>query len=377
VHGVLSGESTGKSISKRRLFMTDAIPKTMKAARTYGYGDVRIDEVDVPQLQAGEALVRVRACGICGTDAHILKGAFDGIWPPHFPFTQGHEVAGEVVAVAEGVDMVKPGDRIVADDHRPCLTCRMCRTGRYVLCETAGQLKPGGHRLTGHDTDGGFAEYLNYPQYVLHKIPDSISFDESVIINTATTALNAINRSRIMPGDTVLVVGPGLMGLCALQLALASGSPKVIVTGRGDRLKMAKELGAWETVDTTQEDTVGRIMELTDGRGADVVLECAGSNEAMKSAMASVRRGGRVSLTGVNGNQEVPFITDKIVLDEVDIYGVRSHPNTWEATIALVAAGKLDTSRLVTHRFPLEKFMEGLDIFVNRKEGCIRVVINP
>ncbi len=349
----------------------------MKAARTYGFGDVRIDEVETPRVQAGEALVRVRSCGICGTDAHILKGDFKGIWPPHFPFTQGHEVAGEVVAVAQGVDMVAVGDRIVADDHIPCLTCRMCRTGRYVLCETAGQLKAGGHRLTGHDTDGGFAEYLKYPQYVLHKIPDTISFDEAVIINTASTSLNAINRARIMPGDTVLVIGPGLMGLCTLQLALASGSPRVIVMGRGERLRTARELGACETVDTTKEDSVTRVRELTDGRGVDVVIECAGSPDAMKAALGSVRRGGRISLTGLNGNEEVPFLSDRIVLDEIDIYGVRAHPNTWEATIALVAAGKLDAKRFVTHKFPLEKFMEGMDVFVTRKDGCIRVVINP
>jgi L-iditol 2-dehydrogenase len=356
--------------------MTERIPKRMKAARLHAFGDIRIDEVDVPKMQPGHALCRVRSCGICGTDAHIFKGAFPGKWPPYFPFTQGHEVAAEVVAVAEDVDRVKPGDRVVADDHRPCLTCRMCRIGRYVLCETAGQLKPGGHRLCGHDVDGGFAEYISAPAFTLHKIPDSISFNEAVIINTATTALNAINRARIMPGDTVLVVGPGLMGLCTLQLALASGSPRVIVTGRGDRLKMAEELGA-EIIDRTVEDPVDKVRQLTDGRGADVVIECAGNPEAMRSAMDSVRRGGRVSLTGVNGNKEVAFVTDKIVLDEIDIYGVRSHPNTWEATIALVAAGKLDAKKLVTHTFPLERFVEGMEIFIGRKEGSIRVVINP
>lgn len=357
--------------------MTETIPQRMKAARLHAFGDIRIDEVDVPKPEPGYALCRVRSCGICGTDAHIYNGAFPGVWPPYFPFTQGHEVAAEVVAVAEGVDRVKPGDRVVADDHRPCLTCRMCRTGRYVLCETAGQLKPGGHRLCGHDVDGGFAEYLTCPAHVLHKIPDNLSFDEAVIVNTATTALNAINRARIMPGDTVVVVGPGLMGLCALQLALTSGSPRVLVLGRGDRLKVAKELGATETIDITAEDPLERVRELTDGRGPDTVIECAGNPEAMKVAVACVRRGGRVALTGVNGNQEVPLVTDKIVLDELDIYGVRSHPNTWEATIALVAAGKLDTKRMVTHTFPLERFVEGMETFVQRKEGAIRVVINP
>ena len=126
-----------------------------------------------------------------------------------------------------------------------------------------------------------------------------------------------------------------------------------------------------------EEDAVMDALRGFNIPAGDYVVPRAGSPEAMKSALGAVRRGGRVSLTGVNGNQEVPFVTDKIVLDEVDIYGVRSHPNTWEATIALVAAGKLDASRLVTHRLPLEKFMEGLDIFVNRKEGCIRVVMNP
>ena len=357
--------------------MTETIPQRMKAARLHSFGDIQIDEVDVPQPGPGQALCRVRSCGICGTDAHMYNGAFPGVWPPYFPFTQGHEIAGEVVAVAKGVDRVKPGDRVVADDHRPCLTCRMCRTGRYVLCESSGQLKTGGHRLCGHDVDGGFAEYIACPAYALHKIPDNLIFDEAVIANTATTALNAINRVRIMAGDTVVVVGPGLMGLCVLQLALASGSTRVIVTGRGPRLKMAGELGATETIDITVEDPVDKIKALTRGRGADVVIECAGNPEAMKVAMTSVRPGGRIALTGVNGNKEVPLITDAIVLNEIDIYGVRSHPNTWEATIALMAAGKLNTKRMVTHTFPLERFMEGMETFVKRKDGAIRVVINP
>jgi len=140
---------------------------------------------------------------------------------------------------------------------------------------------------------------------------------------------------------------------------------------------MAGELGAAETIDITVEDPVDKVKALTGGRGADVVIECAGNSEAMKVAMASVRPGGRVAITGVNGNKEVPLITDAIVLNEIDIYGVRSHPNTWEATIALMAAGKLNTKRMVTHTFPLERFMEGMETFVKRKAGAIRVVINP
>lgn len=357
--------------------MAKTIPRRMKAARLHAFGDMRIEEVDVPSLEPGQALCRVRSCGICGTDSHIYNGAFAGKWPPYFPFTQGHEWAGEVVAVAEGVERVKPGDRVVADDHRPCLTCRMCRTGRYVLCETAGQLKPGGHRLCGHDVDGGFAEYAACPAHTLHKIPENLSFNEAVIANTATTALNAINRAHLQPGDTAVVLGPGLMGQCTLQLALAAGSPRVIVTGRGERLKMAREMGAAETIDITAEDPVKRVFELTEGRGADVAFDCAGNIEAIQTAVACVRRGGRVALTGVNGNKEVPIVTDRIVLDELDVYGVRSHPNTWEATIALMGAGKLNAKRLVTHTFPLERFMEGMETFVQRKEGAIRVVINP
>ncbi|MFQ5914600.1 MAG: zinc-binding dehydrogenase [Nitrospinota bacterium] len=354
-----------------------AIPKNMKAVVTHGYNDVRVEEVPTPELEAGFVLCKTGGCGICGTDAHIIQGAYKGTWPPWFPFIQGHEWAGTVMACGEGADSVKPGDRVLLDDHRSCLTCRMCRRGRYTLCESMGKLKPGGHRLYGHDEQGGFAEFLKAAHWQLHKIPDDMPFEEAIIANQATTALHAVERVQLQAGENVLVVGPGLLGLLTMQIAFAVGAFEVYVVGRGARLAFAKKLGASEIIDFTKENPVERVWQLTGDRGADIAFDCAGTIQAIQTCVMGVGRGGRVAITGFNGGIEVPIVTDRFSHDEVDLFGVRSHPNTWEATINLMAAGRLDVKPLVSGIYPMENFLEAMEAFVQRKDGAIRNVIKP
>ena len=350
------------------------VPATMRAAVTRDWNDIRIENVPVPALEQGEALVRVGACGICGTDLKIVAGVYKGSWPPALPFIQGHEWAGTVAALGEGVTGLQVGDRVAAENHKGCGTCANCRRGRYNLCEVA-RSKGKAYKLYGHSAQGAFADYAARPAGLLHKLPDAVSFEEGTIVNQGALGLHAIRRCRIEPGDTVAVVGPGLVGLITVQLAKAVGATRLIVAGRGPRLELAKELGADEVVDISKTDTVEGIRALTNGIGADCAFECAGAPEAVVASVNCVKRGGRVALVGLTGNKEVAFNTDRMTLDEVDVFGVRSSPNAYPELINLIAAAKVNVKKLVSRVYPLEQIGDAFDAFRKREGGAIRMVI--
>jgi len=351
-----------------------SLPSSMRAAVTRDWNDIRLEEVPVPALEPGEALVRVGACGICGTDLKIVSGAYQGTWPPALPFIQGHEWAGTVAALGQGVTGLQVGDRVAAENHKGCGACANCRRGRYNLCEVARTRGPA-YKLYGHSAPGAFADYAARPAGLLHKLPDGVSFEEGAIVNQGALGLHAVRRCRIEPGDTVAVIGPGLIGLMTVQLAKAVGATRVIVAGRGPRLDLARELGADEVVDVTTTDATDGIRALTGGRGADCAFECAGAPAAVAAALNCVKRGGRVGLIGLTGNKPVELNTDRLALDEVDVLGVRSSPNAYPELINLIAAGKVNARRLVSRTYPLERIMEAFAAFRAREGGAIRMVI--
>jgi L-iditol 2-dehydrogenase len=350
------------------------VPASMRAAVTRDWNDIRVEDVPVPALEQGEVLVRVGACGICGTDLKIVAGVYKGSWPPALPFIQGHEWAGTVAALGEGVAGLQVGDRVAAENHKGCGLCANCRRGRYNLCEVA-RSKGKAYRLYGHSAQGAFADYAARPAALLHKLPEAVSFEEGTIVNQGALGLHAIRRCRIEPGDTVAVIGPGLVGLITVQLAKAVGATRVIVAGRGPRLDLAKELGADDVVDISEIDTAEGIRALTNGRGTDCAFECAGAPGSVVASINCVKRGGRVALVGLTGNKEVSFNTDRIALDEVDIFGVRSSPNAYPELINLIAAGKVNVRKLISRVYPLEQINNAFDAFRKREGGAIRMVI--
>lgn len=356
--------------------MTD-IPSTMRAAITYEFNhDIQIGEAPVPDIESDEALVRVGACGICGTDLKIVAGVYKGVWPPELPFIQGHEWGGTVVKLGANVKSLKISDRVVAENHKGCGLCVMCRRGKYNLCEVARTRDPA-YKLYGHTAPGAFAEYAARPASILHTIPDNVTFEEGAIVNQGAMGLHAYRRCRIEAGDMVAVIGPGLVGLITLQLARAVGADRVIVVGRGPRLELARELGADVLIDYTTGDTVKQIREATGGLGVDVAFECAGTPAAVTTALGCVRRGGRVALVGMTGNKPVELNTDRIPLDEIDVYGVRSSPNAYPELIKLIASGKINVKKLVSRVYPLDKINDAFDAFRQREGGAIRMVIRP
>lgn len=338
--------------------------------------EFEIRRVPVPSPRENEVLCRVRAIAICGTDAEIIEGTFKGRWPRAYPFIPGHEWSGEVVAagdVALKYGFV-PGTRVAGTSHSGCGYCRMCRTGRYNLCFNYGR-EDLGHRQYGHYTQGAYAEYVVHTIKSVFPIPEAMPFDVAALCDTASIALHSVKRPGIEPGDTVVSVGSGGMGLLVAMCAKALGAARVIVIGGGQRLARARELG-FETVDYHAGDPVAPVRELTGDRGADVAVDSAGTKESVRQAILMVRKGGRVAFTGI---PKEPSSIDfqKIVLEEIDLYGVRANRNTLEEVIPLIADGRVPAGRLITHHFPLRDFAAALRTFNQRLDGALKVIVEP
>ena len=271
--------------------------RTMRALVVQEPGVLDIAEAPVPEPGRNEVLARVRSVSICGTDAHLINGDYPNFWPTAFPFTPGHEWAGEIVALGEDAERFgwKVGDRVAGTSHNACGACQKCVEGQYNLCENYG--KPGLHQQYGHNVQGVNATYAVHNVKCIFRIPDEMSFDEGALADPASIALHVARRGNIKPGDTVAVMGAGAIGLLAGDAAVICGAARVIVAGRGHRLERAAAMG-FGTVDTTAGDPVAAVRDLTDGLGADVVLECAGVPETLTWAMRMLRRGGRCAMVG-------------------------------------------------------------------------------
>lgn len=353
------------------------MPNEMDAIVLHGPNNARYERVPVRQPDATEVLCKVAAIAICGSDPAIVSGKYEGLWPPSYPFVIGHEWAGEVVATGPGVTNFNVGDRVSAEAHKGCGYCRNCSIGRYTICENYGKPETG-HRHYGFTAPGGYAQYCTISTRAVHKLPNSISFEAGTMVDTSGIALNAVKRGRVYSGDTVAVIGPGAVGLIAMQCAKTLGATTVIALGRaGPRLEMATKLGADQVVDVNTNDPVKSVKELTGGRGVDVAIESAGTADAIRYTFEIVKRGGRIVLAGVSGRVEIPIVTDRIVQDDLDISGIRSNPNCCEEVIPYIASGRVKVQPLITHVLPLRDFNRALEIFTKRLEGAIKVVLQP
>ncbi len=348
--------------------------ETMRAAVLRGWGDIGVEPVPRPALAPGEALVRVRACGICGTDVKLVAGGFEGRWPPALPFVIGHEWCGEVVELGPGTEHsgLRPGDRVAAENHAGCGECSRCRAGRYNLCERVGTP---GYRLYGHTVQGALAEYAARPVRLLHRLPESVSDEAGALVNQGALSVHAVRRTGIDPGSTVAVFGPGLLGLLTLQVARALGAGRAIMVGRGFRLELAGELGADELVDYTAGDPAEAIRELTGGRGVDRVYDCTGDARILPQLVRATGRGGRVALLGLTAGKTAELSPDALVLDEIDLMGIRSSPNAYPGMIALLASGAVRTEQLVRDIYPLEQIDAALDAM--RDRTAVRPILVP
>ena len=354
------------------------IPKTMKAAQLAGWNKIEINEVPVPKPGPGEVLCRIGAIAICGSDPEIINGHHEKKgWPPEFPFTLGHEWAGEVVALGDGVSEFNVGDRVAGEAHKGCGTCENCMTGRYTLCLNYGRPEKG-HRHYGFTNPGANCEYNAYATKALRRIPDNLSFKHAALLDTAGVALHGIDMIGVTPGGVVAVWGPGPIGLMSMQMMKAMGPRKVIMVGRGNRLEVAGKLGADVLVDYEKENVVESVLEATDGIGVDEIQECSGAAIALDECLASVRKGGKINLVGFYEDSKVklPPITD-IVMNEITLTGSRANPNVSGRALNMFSSGAITGENVVTHSFPLEQYAEAVDAFLSRKDGAIKVVVEP
>lgn len=353
------------------------IPDRMKAAVLFGSNDLRVVETVVPKTEKEEVLVKVKACAICGTDPEIIEHGWPNC-PPFGSYIPGHEFSGEVVALGEGVDEFNIGDRVVAEPHKGCGRCINCIRGLYTTCLNYGNLEKG-HRHYGFTVNGGYAEYVAIHINCLHKLPDNVSFEEGTIVTAAGTALYGMERiGWVQPGETVAVIGPGPIGLMAVQLSKVFGAGKVILIGtRNSRLSVGTKMGADMLINIKEEDLYKRINELTNGYGVDLTIEASGSTDGPQQAVKITRKSGRISFIGIYKDM-VKMDLNRAVQYNIQMAGGKAE-GMWciERILPLLAQGKIDVKPLITHKFSLDDINEAVKTFKERIGGAIKVVMVP
>ena len=389
----------------------------MKAALLYGIGDLRFEEVPLPQIKEGEALIKVKACGICGSDIPRVmeKGTYS------FPLIPGHELSGEVAQIRGKISSLekeskgasfKNGDRVVAVPLLPCYRCPHCQVGEYNLCDNYNYL--------GSRCNGGFAEYVKVPRENLIKIPLGVSFEEAALTEPASVALHALRRAKMETRDKVAILGTGPIGVLLAQWARIWGASEVyLVDVREEKLRVAQKYGFTEVINASKRDTVKSILEKTEQRGVDISIEAAGVPITFKQSIQIARKGGKVIFLG-NMREEVT-LSDELIssilrkeltmygtwnscftllenpegevgsretfgsLDDEDDFSSSSSPlplgerievrgNEWATTLYFMKTGKLKIKPLITHRFGLKQAKEAFQMMYKGEEFFNKVI---
>jgi L-iditol 2-dehydrogenase len=351
------------------------IPTTMNAVVLHDADDMRVKERSVPQLGHGEVLLKVNVASICGTDVKVLHRTLQG--QPAGEFIMGHEYAGTVAALGPGVNEFKIGERVAVEVHKGCDRCENCIKGWYTSCLNYGDLAKG-HRAKGLTCDGGFAEYAVNHINTLYRLPDNLTFEQACMVTTAASPLWAIDlMGGYLAGETVLVLGPGPIGLIAVQLCKALGAERVILSGTRDaRLEIGKQHGADFTINVRKENLADRVREITQGKGADSVLECAGGPTSMQEALENVKRGGRIGVVAWYAGP-VQMDMNLAVRSNVRIYAARGEGGmNCGRSLALMSAGKIAADPIITHHFTLDHIHEAFRTYVERIDNALKVIIH-
>lgn len=321
----------------------------MKAMRLNAVKTLAIEDREVPEPGPGEVRIRVDACGLCGSDRHFFKGEV----PTAIPITLGHEFAGIVDSVGSGVSRLRPGMLVTGDPNIVCGACEMCRAGRPNLCENLSMI--------GITRDGGFAQYLTMPETQGHELPPDLPATHGAFCEPISCCIHAIDIARIQPGQSVAVLGGGVIGLIMLQLArLAGAGTTVLSTRQAPRRAMAERLGATATIDAGAADPVAALHDVLP-KGADVVIESAGVAETVAQSPYMARRGGAVVLFGLMPKGEmVPMSPFDLLVDEIRLEAAFLNPDTHGRAAQLVRDRALDLDSLITRTIPLDEMPRAL-----------------
>ncbi|MGA8273019.1 MAG: alcohol dehydrogenase catalytic domain-containing protein [Candidatus Sulfotelmatobacter sp.] len=351
-----------------------AIPSTMLAAVYRGVNDVRLETVPVPQIGAGELLLRVHTCGVCGTDLKkIATGSHSA------PRIFGHETSGVVAAVGAGVRQFAPGDRVVVFHHIPCRQCYYCLHQTFAQCAT---YKKVGCTAGFEPSGGGFAQYVRVMDWIVEqgtvRIPQGVSFEQACFVEPVNTCMKGIQALRLQPGETVLTIGQGPIGIILSVLARQAGATVITSDLYPERLKIAVSLGLQNTIDASKHDVVRTVREQTGERGADAVILAVGSNGLIRPAMDAVRPGGRVLLFAQTQRGEVVVDPAAICVDEKSLVGSYSASvDLQEDSVRFVMSREMDLERLISHRFPLQESARALDLASHPQPSSMKIVIQP
>lgn len=341
----------------------------MKAMVWQDYNKLVWSEVPEPKCADGNVKIKVLSAGVCATDVHVITGSFRRGNPPHI---LGHEICGEVVETGRLVNGVAAGERVVVETAVGCGQCEYCRTGNKHLCASGGEIGFSPYA-------GGYAQYVVVPENCVRKIPSTVSNDAGGILEAVACPAGAIYRIGLKPDETVLIQGAGIAGLSFAQVAKAFGARKVIVTARNKvRLSYASRFGADVVVNRKEENLERRVMEETDGKGADVSIDAAGAPETVETAVYLTKKGGKVILYGIPDNTaRIQFPVEEIILNQITVHGVTNNELVWDPLINMVARGVVRVQDMVTHRFPLKELDKAVELVKQHPDDLIKAVVHP
>jgi len=343
----------------------------MNALLLKEYMHLELVEMPEPDIGPDDVLVRVRACGICGSDVHGLDGSSGRRKPP---LIMGHEAAGEVARAGANVRDLKPGDRVTFDSTVYCGNCYFCARGDLNLCDNRQVLgvSPGEYRR-----HGAFAEFVSVPRRIVYRLPDSFPYEHAALIEAVSIGVHAVSITPVKLGDAAVIVGAGMIGSVTLQAAKAAGCTRVICVDVDDsKLARAKEIGATDVLNAANTDVPKGVYEMTGGRGADVAFECVGQTEPVRSSIASVRKGGMVTLVGnISPNIEIPL--QSVVTRQIRLQGSCASNGEYPQCIDLMSRGIIKVDPLISAVAPLSEGPSWFNRLYNHEPNLMKVVLRP
>lgn len=339
----------------------------MRSLRLHGPRELKMHDEPIPEPSPGEVQIQVKSVGICASDLHYYRDGKIGTTKLTAPLVIGHEASGIVTALGRGVTELQVGDRVAIEPAKPCMQCEYCAAGKYNVC-------PGIPFFGTPPTDGCLRDYITWPESLALKVPDSLSFDEIAMLEPFAVGAYAAELADMNPDDTVVILGAGAIGLSTLQSAKMMGVKRVIVSEPLEaRRNLASELGASDVIaPSNSEEEVNR---LTSGRGADVVFECTGEENAVRESSRLAKVLGKVIVVGIPDGDDYSFDASAARRKQLTAIFVRRSNLTTEKSIEWAAEGKIDIASYATHRFPLENAQEAMELAINKSDGVIRAII--
>lgn len=330
---------------------------------------MEIRDIEMPEAGAKEVLVELEYVGICGSDVHYFHDGRCGDYKVEGDFMLGHECAGTVIALGEGVEHLKVGDKVALEPGITCGQCEFCKTGRYNLC-------PDVQFLATPPVQGCYENYIAFPENMCFKLPDNISTKEGALVEPLSVGMHAANQGDVKLGDSVVILGAGCIGLVTLLACKAHGATDItVVDVIPKRLDYALKLGATRVINGREADAVGEVDKLTDGAGVDKVFETAGSPITIQQTPYMVKNGGTIVLVGISAQEKIEYNFAKIMAKEARIESVFRYRNIYPQAIAAIADGIIDVSGIVTHEFDFEDIQEAFDCAINNKDDVVKAVI--